>query len=318
MSDIPNVANGQFSIANGFLLGTENQSAGDFTGFDGDSGYELSAFTADGELYYTKMAELCKAHGIALILYSQPLASDYRRYNAYRLFADSLGVTLIDFNTRSVAADAGIDWHTDIGGHQSTVGAIKTSRYIGKYLHEHYALTDVRGDPRYSYLDDQYRQYMLDLNMILLRSTSEIDGYLAMLNNPRYTIFIAAKDEASAGLKDSSQKLLFDLGLEKQLQGAFQQAYIAVIESGGVVVERLTDSAPEFAWTEFNGTLATGSAYTVRSAGNQAGNQVSIVIDGNEYAIDSRGLNFVVYDHEQQAVIDRIVFDTGGDNTPIR
>jgi len=53
-----------------------------------------------------------------------------------------------------------------------------------------------------------------------------------------------------------------------------------------------------------------GGRYDVQSIGYQEGNAASILINGKEYSMKSRGLNIVVYSHYQDKVIDSVNFDT--------
>lgn len=315
MKDIPNVANGNFKIMNGFLMGHDNQGISDFNGFAEDTGTDTYPINEDAKYYFTKMAELCKKHSITLILYVQPVTTDPIYHNTLQVFAESIDAPLLDFNMNSLASAADINWNTDTGGHQATGGAIKVSRYIGRYLHENYTLTDARKNSKYKYLESKYREYIADLENITLVSTTEIDKYLSLLINPRYSVFIAANDEASNGLQDNTQQLLYNLGLKCQIQGHYRQAYIAVIDGGKIITEQITEEVPEKAVLEYSGVFSTDVKYIIKSAGyvNESGCIASIIIDGKEYAINSRGLNFVVYDNQKKTVIDKITFDTFSD-----
>jgi hypothetical protein len=72
----------------------------------------------------------------------------------------------------ALALAAEIDWNKDVGGHQSMGGAIKISRYIGKYLNENFTLDDVRGNPKYKYLERQYKEYTADIENATLLTPS--------------------------------------------------------------------------------------------------------------------------------------------------
>ena len=48
----------------------------------------------------------------------------------------------------------------------------------------------------------------------------------------------------------------------------------------------------------------------MRSIGYSDGNVASVVINGQEYSVNRRGLNIVVYSHYQDKVIDSVCFDT--------
>ena len=59
-----------------------------------------------------------------------------------------------------------------------------------------------------------------------------------------------------------------------------------------------------------SGALADGTPFILQSGGNQSSNHASIIVDGVEYAVNSRGLNIVVYDNFAHKVIDSVAFDT--------
>lgn len=51
-------------------------------------------------------------------------------------------------------------------------------------------------------------------------------------------------------------------------------------------------------------------SYSVVSAGYDCGCVSSIIIDGKEYSINSRGINIVIYNNETNQVVDTVCFDT--------
>ena len=50
--------------------------------------------------------------------------------------------------------------------------------------------------------------------------------------------------------------------------------------------------------------------YDICSSGWYANSQISVRVGGIEYAVNSRGLNIVVYDVERDLVLDSVCFDT--------
>lgn len=140
-----------------------------------------------------------------------------------------------------------------------------------------------------------------------LTDIKDIDDYLAVLrqNKDRYTVLIAVKDEASRSLSQKTRGLLKDLGLEADWEDAHQKSYYAVIARGDVVKEdmaaaKLSDS----------GSFGRGAyKYSIESRGYEVGNKCSIKINGREYALDGRGLNIVVFNHENKKM-DSVCFDT--------
>lgn len=146
---------------------------------------------------------------------------------------------------------------------------------------------------------------------------ADLDKYLealALLED--HTIFIAIADEGTNVLTEQNMENLRALGVETELIGAYRNSYYAVITPDGVV-EEISDTS----MISCKGELTDGKSYRVASTSYTARvvNSVyslestcSITINGREYAVSGRGLNFVVYDNAQHRVVDSSVYDTYG------
>jgi FMN phosphatase YigB (HAD superfamily) len=132
--------------------------------------------------------------------------------------------------------------------------------------------------------------------------------YLERIKNERYSALIAVKDEAAASLNDAIDTRLYLLGLRRSLRGQTQRSYAAVIDRGKAAYEEL--ALDTLTALSHRGILESGAEYEVASAGLEAGDRCSLMIDGVEYAVNLRGLNIVVYDNETGEVADSVAFDT--------
>ena len=100
-----------------------------------------------------KIAALCKAHGIALVLIKSPSIEPYwyPEWDAeVAAFAKSHGLRYDNMIAENEAI--GIDMQTDtcdMGQHLNVYGAEKLSLWFGKILKEKYALPDHRGEAGY-------------------------------------------------------------------------------------------------------------------------------------------------------------------------
>ena len=134
----------------------------------------------------------------------------------------------------------------------------------------------------------------------------DIDDYIKGISELEdVTVLIAVQDEATTNLSQSTLRMLkkqFSLSADLTMRCS----YAAVIDDGDVVFE---ESSPNTAVT-YTGTLSDGKEYSITSAGFAVGCMCSIVIDGVEYAPNTRGLNFVVYDNKTGEVTDAYAFDT--------
>ena len=142
---------------------------------------------------------------------------------------------------------------------------------------------------------------------------NEICEYLdALLENPRYTVFITVRDDGSHSLNTEICERLEKLGCGVDLRGHYRWSYFAVISPDGVI--------EDYGETELShsGKLSDGAEYSVISqgglsgAGGGAGRYLtcSVKIDGIEYAVKRIGHNFVVYDTENHCVVDSVEFNT--------
>lgn len=102
-----------------------------------------------------RIGDLCKKHGVTLILYSAPSPKDYdmKEHNTVARLAEEMGVDYLDTNL--VDEEIGINWLKDTndhGDHLNLIGATKLTRYMMKYLEDTYPdiqLEDHREDPAY-------------------------------------------------------------------------------------------------------------------------------------------------------------------------
>ena len=104
------------------------------------------------KLYIKIMKKYCEKNGAKLVFYSAPSSKNwtYEKHNGVQALADSLGIEFIDLNLK--INEININWNEDSrdkGDHLNYNGAIKVTKYLGKYLYEKNILTDHRGDPNY-------------------------------------------------------------------------------------------------------------------------------------------------------------------------
>lgn len=135
--------------------------------------------------------------------------------------------------------------------------------------------------------------------------------YLRSWDTDRYTLFIAAMDEASMGIQDKDVEAFASLGITLPLKDSVRGSFYAI--TGRDILEE----SLAYTLLTTDGTFDGDHKYKVVSAGYDAGNTVSIEIDGTEYAREMRGLNIVVYDCKNDKVVDTVVFDSY-ENTDVR
>ena len=115
-------------------------------------------------------------------------------------------------------------------------------------------------------------------------------------------IFLSAKDEAAAGIRESARKKLQRMNLLQLAEIDYMDSYIGIVIDGEVVYEKRDHGKQPI--------TQKGIGYVLTSAGMESGNLSSIMIDGQEYSPAGRGINIVVYDTETERVICSVNFDT--------
>ncbi|MDR2782599.1 MAG: hypothetical protein LBB48_01955 [Treponema sp.] len=167
-----------------------------------------------------------------------------------------------------------------------------------------------------SVIDMNFRLYQvspMEAPARLIRKETNFTQYLKYINDQRYSVLIAARDDASKSLTNKHLSALAGLGLQKSLKNQDHIPYLAVIDKGLVVYEALGISKKDL--LTYHGILADGALFSLTSAWNTP--LTSIFFDGADYAINGRGLNFVVYDNETGRIVDSATFDTYLPHIPV-
>jgi hypothetical protein len=260
------------------------------------------------QVYLDKTVELCRDAGITLVLVSLPGNPMNDAYNnTLKEYAQDKGIDYCNMCETEIYASIGAVLPRENAiGHANLWGAIKTSRYVGGLLADRYQVAAV-WDEQYEATKEYYDHIVKNCELTHITDMGE---YLRVISDDGYTVFIAARDDATQGLSDEIKEGLKSLGLQTDLSGKYRWSYAAVISPENGVSESLTETKP----ASLNGSIRNQyTLYTVTSCGWTAGNTSSINIDGGEYCRNTRGLNFVIYDNSLMKVIDRVTFDTWGE-----
>jgi hypothetical protein len=95
--------------------------------------------------YLDEIQEICREKGATLILYSAPSPKCYKQKKTILLsqIARERGLTYLNLNAKE--KEMQMDWYTDTrdhGDHLNTLGALKTTDYIGNYLKTNWKVPD--------------------------------------------------------------------------------------------------------------------------------------------------------------------------------
>jgi hypothetical protein len=123
-------------------------------------------------------------------------------------------------------------------------------------------------------------------------------------------IFISSSDaHVPPSLDLRKLRLLNAFGVETDLRKTFRHSWFAVIDGGNVVQEHTSENlmiASKYNWDNHRAEIMSQGWNYSRSTNVEC----SIKIDGTEYAVSKRGLNFVIWDKTGEKVIDSVCFDT--------
>lgn len=265
---------------------------------------EKDEIPKSARIYLDKIVDLCKDNHIELLFVSNPaLDWSVQQHNAVQEYAEGKEIEFYDFNTQKLYKDLGYDFSEDNGdaGHSNIWGAEKITKAVGKILQQSYGVEGAE-DEQWEQSKPYYENIKKDY---ALKNETDINQYLLQLSDPRYTVFLSVKDEAVNGLTEEIKSNLKNLGLQTDFNGKIHNSYCAVVSSDEVTEKIGTEEVSA------EGMLRGGlSNYSLSSAGYLCGNNSSIMIDGKEYSVNARGFNLVVYNNENNEVIDAVCFDT--------
>ncbi len=114
--------------------------------------------------WFKKILDLCEKKKIDFLLVSTPsqVSANFPRRTALIRLSKELNFSYIDLN---LGNPLDIDWTKetkDEGGHLNYLGAIKVSRYIGRYLKKTGKFIDHRNNEKYASWNDAYEQFKKD------------------------------------------------------------------------------------------------------------------------------------------------------------
>lgn len=269
------------------------------------------------EKYFKKLVKFCNDNGIKLIMYKTPSVGNWgnKEHFSIQALADSEGVEFLDFVFEPLIDDIGYNPATDAENkkHNNYYGAKKLTDWFGKYLTTECGATDVRGNADYAYMDSQLAEYQEKIETVIrLKETTSIGDYMKVLaEGGRFTALISVRGSAGRRLDKDNRKVLDSLGLKELAKMDDDTAYLGVLERGTVKYERAVyDAQSDGNAIGYTGRFPKGIQYTINSGSTGSGDISNILIDGEEYSWNNRGINIVVYDNDAETIVDDTYFDT--------
>ncbi|MDO4323566.1 MAG: hypothetical protein Q4C61_13660 [Lachnospiraceae bacterium] len=252
------------------------------------------------ELFYTeKFLSFCESNGIQVLLIKTPRTDwSITQHQQVEEYAQEKGVPFLDFSSMEVLNAMGIDASNDFMDtkHLNFSGAEKLSGYLGAYLKAQYELTDFRQAEDFDELN--YDRYLERKEDSVLQFATDPVEYLAALKNERYEVLIQATAD-TAGTTPQLQEALADLQLQAKLNELNGGTYVAQIRGGVCVYEEVSGKK-----LTYSGWLSDGKKFTLTSSySSEYSPSISVDFENVNYA--NKGINILVYDHQNNKIIDK-------------
>lgn len=303
----------------------------------------IAALNKESLYYLKKIIDFCNENNLNLVLVKTPGIGVWNdaEHNAVERVADENQLYFADFNYDPLYSQMGYNQATDSvdSNHLNYYGARKLTDWFGRFLVEECNGTDIRGDAKYAFMEQESVEYHTYVSRVLeLRNSRNITDYLSVaMSDENNVIFITARDDAAGNLAEEQREYFSAAGLEGLASIEFRDSYIGVIEKGKVVyeqVDHMSDHAevlPDLEKENMNEMtnlslerneektdLAISYSFVIggetvvslQSGGSYLGNISSCKIGNKEYSPARRGLNIVVYNRKRKQVLDQAVFDT--------
>lgn len=277
----------------------------------------LNEFAEPAELlekpteYFYRIYEFCKEKGLTLTLVKTPTDYWNSNYNrAVQKIADELGLTFLDFNFKPLVDEIGYihPYDSRESRHLNYYGTLKFMSYIGKYLKENCPYTDVRGNEKYAYMEEQQKRYdSIYVKKFEISQTEDISAALKCMLEDNNTVFITVKEDGAKNLTAAQREYLRSIGLEKLSALNENDRYIGIITKDGVMYE---ETGAKDKTIKYETILTDKTKVSLLSGKDGEKYKASCIIDGEELAKNTRGINLTVYNNDYCEHVYSVSFDT--------
>ncbi len=248
------------------------------------------------EEYLEKIRVLCETEGIRLILVDVPgNNTDDGTYNTLSAYAGAHDLRYYNFASGEVVDTFGeIRPYERLTTHANYFGMKKLTRFIGSILQFSCGIT---GQPDAQFEDQTYFRAMEDNANVNAAETPE--ELFRALDRGHFIVFWAVNEDGWNDLGEAERTLWHALGMNEEPFTASRYSYVSVTGAGEVMS---ADTA------ELSGAFGEHH-YRVVSQGYASGRTASVIIDGEEYALNKKGLNAVVFDLASDRVIESVLIN---------
>ncbi len=252
-------------------------------------------------------AQYCEDHGIELVLFKTP-KEDWStgKDETVQELADELGVPYVNYASREGCEQLGIDFYADFKDpqHLNARGAEKVSRQLGKYLVEHYALTDYRETAPKS--EQEMKTYHAKKRKCYFLSNVDPVEYLnelqeRYLSTGKYDLVCQLTDDSiQEGWTQELQDAFEACGFTTDLRTLDHEAYVGAVINGETQ-EWIGDSRK----LVIEGQLGNGRLFRANSKANgHSTAELKLTVNGVRKEFSIKGLNILVYNHKTEHILD--------------
>ena len=277
--------------------------------------------------YVERIVDLCKEKNIDLVFIQTPRSGwADEMHDSIQMLADRYGIPFIDYCTPEMLETTGIEYEIDLVDHRhpNIHGARKLSEHLGEFLMQNYDLHDYRNDPNNARFESDAISYAESIEDSQLLVCNNFSDYLGLLDNERFTVFLATKGDAATALSDEDRAKLVAMGFAGLSDFQNGQLYIGITQGCSFVAEQ-TAETETYGQAQIIGSFKDGAIKVLPkgaivnkkdedafSLTSQMGS-ASMWIGGEGRSPNKNGLNFVVYDTLRNEIIDISNFDTSSD-----
>lgn len=246
--------------------------------------------------YLENILSLAKENQIELILFKTPFyeeIEDFKTMNMLAEFAAVHEVPILDMNLDYNKYDFQFDVDGDVW-HCNIRGAVKVTEVIAEYINEHFEFESVCAE--------LYRQEYQDLYFSTLQTLcwtlKDVEQLSKLIDYTDLTMIITYPGVGEA-INSGSQKYLYDLGMELDLENEKDLNYVAVLSHRQVL-----DSIKSLEDIQYTGTWLDHYVFIDTSF------QQHTAVDDLEMTSDHPGINVVILDNFTKKVVTTICIDT--------
>lgn len=261
----------------------------------------------EGRDYLKKMVEFCEKNSLELVLIKTPNPKDWSSSShiSVDLLAKEYNLEFLDFNFQPLTEEISYNHIMDSidGIHLNYYGANKFATWIGNYLIENEYASNIKENPKYAFMKQQLEEYKKEIEgVVLLRECDSLREYLSIaISNTDYITFVMINEES---MIEEEKTMLEELGIKGANSKLSLDKYLAIIKNDIIIHE--LDNKYDFEEIKYQGELSDKKLFAITIDEDN----MSCIIEGEECAIGTRGINIVVYDTKNHEVVDSVVFDS--------